>query len=64
MKDKTINKLVLIDQLVPQVIESWTQDDLISFAMTRLNQDYQCDFDMLVEDAMTFDLIEDEEEIV
>ncbi len=64
MKNKTINKLALIDQLVPQVVESWTQDDLISFAMARLDQDYQCDFEMLVEDAMTFDLIEDEEEIV
>lgn len=64
MKDKTIKKLDLIDELVPQVIESWTQDDLINFAMTRLEQDYQSDFDMLVEDAMTFDLIEDEEQIV
>tara|TARA_B100001939_G_C16559920_1_gene453944 strand:- start:204 stop:398 length:195 start_codon:yes stop_codon:yes gene_type:complete len=64
MKDKKINKLVLIDQLVPQVVESWTRDELISFAVRQLEQDYQYDFDMLVEDALAFDLIDDEEEIV
>ena len=64
MKDKTIKKLDLIDELVPQVIESWTQDDLIQFAANALNSDYQSDFDQLIEDAITFGLIEDEEQIV
>ena len=64
MENKTINKLALIDQLVPRVVASWGQDYLISFALKRLEQDYQYDFDLLVEDALTFGLIEDEEEIV
>ena len=64
MKNKTINKLVLIDKLVPQVIESLTDNEIISFVYDRLQADYQCDFDMLVEDALTFGLIDDEEEIV
>ena len=64
MKDKTINKLVLIDKLVPQVIESLTDNEIVSFVYDRLQADYQCDFDMLVEDALTFGLIDDEEEIV
>ena len=64
MENKTINKLALIDQLVPRVVASWGQDYLVNFALKRLEQDYQSDFDMLVEDALTFGLIEDEEEIV
>ena len=39
-------------------------DDLIKFVSSRLEIDYLDDFDMLVEDALTFDLIEDEKEIV
>ncbi len=58
-----ISKLDLIDQLIPQVIDSWTQADLIQFARNALDSDYQSDFDMLVEDALTFGLIDDEEEI-
>ena len=58
-----ISKLDLIDQLIPQVIDSWTQADLIQFAANALDSDYQSDFDMLVEDALTFGLIDDEEEI-
>lgn len=58
-----ISKLDLIDQLVPQVIESWSQTDLIQFAANALDSDYQSDFDMLVEDAITFELIEDKEDI-
>ncbi len=64
MKDKTINKLVLIDKLVPQVIESLTDNEIVSFVYDRLQADYRDDFDMLVEDALTFGLIDDEEEIV
>ena len=58
-----ISKLNLIDQLIPQVIESFTVDDLINLAKKHLDQEYQSDFDMLVEDALTFNLIEDEEDI-
>ena len=58
-----ISKLDLIDQLIPQVIDSWSQADLIQFAANALDSDYQSDFDMLVEDALTFGLIDDEEEI-
>ena len=58
-----ISKLDLIDQLIPQVIDSWSQADLIQFAANALDSDYQSDFDMLVEDALTFNLIQDEEEI-
>ena len=64
MKNQKIKKLDLIDELVDQVIESWSQADLIQFAQKALEQDYQSDFDMLAEDALTFGLIEDEEEIV
>ena len=39
-------------------------DDLIKFVSLRLEIDYLDDFDMLVDDALTFDLIEDEKEIV
>ena len=59
-----ISKLDLIDQLIPQVIDSWSQADLIQFAANALDSDYQSDFDQLVEDALTFGLIDDEEEIV
>ena len=58
-----ISKLNLIDQLIPQVIESFTHDDLVRLAEMHLDQEYQSDFDMLVEDALTFNLIEDEEDI-
>jgi len=58
-----ISKLNLIDQLIPQVIGSFTTEDLIRFAEKHLDQEYQSDFDMLVEDALTFNLIQDEEEI-
>ena len=58
-----MGKLELIDKLIPQVVESWTQYDLIKFAKKALDSDYQSDFDMLVEDAITFGLIKDEDEI-
>ena len=58
-----MNKLDLIDKLVPQVIESWTQKDLIDFAAKTLSDEYQYDFDLLAEDAITFGLIKNEEEI-
>jgi len=58
-----ISKLDLIDQLIPQVIESFTHDDLVHLAEMHLDQEYQSDFDMLVEDALTFNLIQDEEDI-
>ena len=61
---KMILKTQLIEKLVPQVVESFTMDDLIDFVSSRLEMDYLEDFDMLVEDALTFDLIEDEKEIV
>ncbi len=64
MKNQKIKKLDLIDELVDQVIESWSQADLIQFAQKALDSDYQNDFDQLVEDAITFDIIEDEEQIV
>ncbi len=64
MKSKTIKKLDLIDELIPQVIESWSQADLIQFAANALDSDYQSDFDQLIEDAITFGLIDDEEQIV
>ena len=59
-----ILKTQLIEKLVPQVVESFTMDDLIKFVSSRLEIDYLDDFDMLVEDALAFDLIEDEKEIV
>ena len=58
-----MSKFELIDKLIPQVIESWTQYDLIKFAKKALDSDYQSDFDLLVEDAITFGLIKDEKEI-
>ena len=58
-----MTKFELIDKLIPQVIESWTQYDLIKFAKQALDSDYQSDFDQLVEDAITFGLIKNEEEI-
>ena len=61
---KMILKTQLIEKLVPQVVESFTMDDLVKFVSSRLEIDYLDDFDMLVEDALTFDLIEDEKEIV
>ena len=58
-----MDKFELIDKLIPQVIESLTQDDLIAFAKKTLDSDYQNDHDLLVEDAITFGLIKDEDEI-
>ena len=58
-----ISKEQLIEKLIPQVVDSLTLDDLIGFVASRLDTDYRDDFDMLVEDALTFNLIEDEEEI-
>ena len=58
-----ISKEQLIEELIPQVIESLSMDDLIGFVADRLDTDYRDDFDMLVEDALTFELIEDEEDI-
>ena len=58
-----ITKAQLIEKLIPQVVESFTLDDLVGFLSSRLEIDYDDDFDMLVEDALTFNLIEDEEEI-
>jgi len=53
----------LIDKLIPEVIESWTQDDLIQFAATALESDYRADIDQLIEDAFAFGLIKSEEEV-
>ena len=58
-----ISKEQLIEKLIPQVVDSLTLDELTGFVADRLYTDYQYDFDMLVEDALTFDLIQDEEEI-
>ena len=58
-----ISKEQLIQKLIPQVVDSLTMNDLIEQVSFRLEQVYQGDFDMLVEDALTFNLIEDEEEI-
>jgi hypothetical protein len=58
-----ISKEQLIQKLIPQVVDSLTMNDLIEQVSFRLEQEYQSDFDMLVEDALTFNLIEDEEEI-
>ena len=51
-----ISKEQLIEKLIPQVVDSFTLNDLIEQVSFRLEQDYQCDFDMLVEDALTFGL--------
>lgn len=59
-----ISKEQLIEKLIPEVLDSLTLDDLRGFVASRLDTDYQYDFDMLVEDALAFGLIEDEEEIV
>ena len=58
-----ISKKQLIEKLIPEVLDSLTLDDLIGFVASRLDTDYRDDFDMLVEDALTFNLIQDEEEI-
>ena len=58
-----ISKEQLIEELIPQVVDSFTLNDLIEQVSFRLEQEYQSDFDMLVEDALTFNLIQDEEEI-
>ncbi len=58
-----ISKEQLIEKLIPEVLDSLTLDDLIGFVASRLDTDYRDDFDMLVEDALTFNLIQDEEEI-
>ena len=58
-----ISKEELIEKLIPEVVDSLTLEDLISLAETKLDQEYQSDFDMLVEDALTFNLIESEEDI-
>ena len=58
-----ISKEQLIEKLIPEVLNSLTLDDLRGFVASRLDTDYQYDFDMLVEDALTFGLIDDEEEI-
>jgi len=58
-----ISKEQLIEELIPQVVDSFTLNDLIEQVSFRLEQEYQSDFDMLVEDALTFNLIQDEEDI-
>lgn len=58
-----ISKEQLIEKLIPEVVDSFTLNDLIQQVSFRLEQEYQSDFDMLVEDALTFGLIDDEEEI-
>ena len=58
-----ISKEQLIEKLVPVVLGSLSLDDLEAFVSSRLDTDYRDDFDMLVEDALFFRLIEDEEEI-
>jgi|TARA_A100000172_G_C2968517_1_gene85065 hypothetical protein len=58
-----ISKEELIEKLIPEVVDSLTLEDLISLAERKLDQEYEHDFDMLVEDALTFNLIEDEEDI-
>ena len=58
-----ISKEQLIEKLIPEVLESLTLDDLKGFVASSLDTDYRNDFDMLVEDALFFRLIDDEEEI-
>ena len=58
-----ISKEELIEKLIPEVVDSLTLEDLISLAERKLDQEYEHDFDMLVEDALTFGLIDDEEDI-
>ena len=58
-----ISKEQLIEKLIPEVLNSLTLDDLKGFVASTLDTDYRNDFDMLVEDALAFKLIQDEEEI-
>ena len=58
-----ISKEKLIEKLIPVVLGSLSVNDMEAFVATRLDTDYRDDFDMLVEDALFFRLIEDEEEI-
>lgn len=58
-----ISKEQLIEKLIPEVVDSFTLNDLIEQVSFRLEQEYQSDFDMLIEDALTFGLIDDEEDI-
>jgi|TARA_R100001086_G_scaffold89881_1_gene44125 hypothetical protein len=58
-----ISKEQLIEKLIPEVLESLTLDDLKGFVASSLDTDYRNDSDMLVEDALAFKLIQDEEEI-
>ena len=58
-----ISKEQLIEKLIPVVLGSLSLDDLEAFVASRLDTDYRDDFDMLVEDALAFKLIQDEEEI-
>ena len=53
----------LIEKLIPEVLNSFTLDDLKGFVASRLETEWQYDFDMLIEDAITFGLIEDESEL-
>ena len=57
------SKEQLIEKLIPVVLGSLTQHDLEAFVASRIDTDYRDDFDLLVEDALFFRLIEDEEEI-
>lgn len=41
-------------QLAKAVVETLTHDDLVSFVVTRLMEDYRCDPDAFEEDAATF----------
>ena len=61
--DMKISKEQLIEKLIPEVLNSLTLDDLRGFVASSLDTDYRNDFDMLVEDALAFKLIQDEEEI-
>ena len=58
-----LSKEQLIEKLIPVVLGSLTLDDLEAFVASRLDTDYRDDFDMLGEDALAFNLIQDEEEI-
>ena len=41
-------------QLAKAVVETFTHDDLVSFVVQRLMEDYRCDPDAFEEDAATF----------
>ncbi len=58
-----ISKEQLIEKLVPVVLGSLSLDDLKAFVASRLDTDYRDDSALLVEDALFFNLIQDEEEI-